>query len=54
MFSRPAHTPASQAVPRRSNVPAGKPVNVLGICIELRITKLSPKKFFAVAKRVEL
>ena len=33
--------------------PADKPRNVFGVCIELRITKLSPKKMSQTARRVE-
>ena len=50
MFSSPAQTPTPQAIPLLSNVPAGMSVNFLGVCIEVRITKLYPKKFFAAAK----
>ncbi len=51
----PEHTSAFQTKPGLILKPAGAPVNVLVVCIELRITKLSPKKiYFAVAKQVGL
>jgi hypothetical protein len=34
-------------VPVRIVAPAGKPLNLLDVCIQLRITFLSPKKYFA-------